>query len=127
MSTRKRQKGGCTLCRGSVTVANALETDFGVCLIDVAPLRAIIAERRMTAVRIVVRIIPDHNQVLIVAGGESEMPPNSPPMPLGAELDANPTLPSGVEARRALEGRIPLFPDKKTDITPMIMRPFPVK
>jgi len=55
MSTRKRQKGECTLCRGSVTVANALETDFGVCFVDVAPLRALIAERRMTAVRIVLR------------------------------------------------------------------------
>src|ERR1700739_635526 len=44
ISTRKRQKGGgCTLCRGSVTVANALETDFGVCFVDVAPLRALIA------------------------------------------------------------------------------------
>lgn len=64
MSTRS-VKRGCTLCRGSVTIANALETDFGVCFVDVAPLRALIAERRITAVRIVLRIIPDHNPSLI--------------------------------------------------------------
>lgn len=62
----ERQEG-CTLCRGSVTDANALETDFGVCFVDVAPFRALIAERRMTALRVVLRIILDHNL------GESEM------------------------------------------------------
>ena len=48
-------RGGCTLCRGSVTVANALEIDFGVCFVDVAPFRALIAERRMTVLRVVLK------------------------------------------------------------------------